>query len=279
MAIMWAAVLAAGLDILTRVIIASRFGVSGAGIYHASWALSGMFANFVLSAMGTDFYPRLTSIIHDHAQATRAVNEQTEIGVLLALPGVLAALSFAPFAITLLYTKEFLAAADLLPWMVLGVFGRVISWPLGYVPLALGAARWYVVMETILFGLWAALTYTMVEEHGIIGAAYAFALIYSAYVVGMLAVTRILIGFSWSIATSRLVFAAAAFIGSAFATRFLWSDAATLIANCTLTFSAVVFSVRGLAARLGDEHRIVTWMLAAPGGRFLLSGALARVRD
>jgi enterobacterial common antigen flippase len=90
-----------------------------------------MFASFVLSAMGADFHPRLTATIHDRAQPARAVNEQTEIGVLLALPGLLAALTLAPLAIKLLYTPQFLHASDLLPWMALGVFGQVISRRLG----------------------------------------------------------------------------------------------------------------------------------------------------
>ena len=166
LAFMWGAVLVAGLDLLIRAIIARKFGIEGAGIYQAGWALSGMFASFVLSAMGADFYPRLTATIHDRAQAARAVNEQTEIGVLLALPGLLAALALAPLAIKLLYTPRFLPAADLLPWMALGVFGRVISWPMGFVQLALGASRWFAATETIFAVLWAALTYAMVEASG-----------------------------------------------------------------------------------------------------------------
>jgi hypothetical protein len=61
LAFIWSAVLVAGVDLLIRAIIARKFGIEGAGIYQASWALSGMFASFVLSAMGADFYPRLTA--------------------------------------------------------------------------------------------------------------------------------------------------------------------------------------------------------------------------
>jgi PST family polysaccharide transporter len=141
LAFMWGGILVAGLDMFTRAIIVRKFGIEAAGIYQAAWALSGVFASFVLSAMGADFYPRLTAAIHDRARAARIVNEQTEIGILLALPGLLAALAFAPLVIKLLYTPQFLPAAHLLPWMALGVFGQVVSWPLGFVQLALGASR------------------------------------------------------------------------------------------------------------------------------------------
>ena len=276
LAFMWSAVLVAGVDLLIRAIIARKFGIEGAGIYQASWALSGMFASFVLSAMGADFYPRLTATIHDRAQAARAVNEQTEIGVLLALPGLLAALTLAPLAIKLLYTPQFLPAADLLPWMALGVFGRVISWPMGFVQLALGASRWFAATETIFVGLWAALTYAMVEAFGIIGAAYAFALTYALYTVAMLWVTRVLIDFSWSIEMRELFLASAAFVGLAFAARFLWSDTATLVAGGAVTLASALFSLRGLAKRLGEGNRLVKWARMAPGGQVLLSGVIPR---
>ena len=82
-------------------------GIESAGYYQAAWALSGLFAGFVLGAMGADFYPRLSGLIHDREAAIRAVNEQTEIGVLLALPGLLATLALAPWVIHAFYTKEF----------------------------------------------------------------------------------------------------------------------------------------------------------------------------
>jgi PST family polysaccharide transporter len=276
LAFMWSAVLFAGLDLLIRATIARKFGIEGAGIYQAAWALSGMFASFVLSAMGADFYPRLTATIHDRAQAARAVNEQTEIGALLALPGLLAALTLAPLAIKLLYTPQFLPAANLLPWMALGVFGRVISWPMGFVQLALGASRWFAVTETIFVGLWAALAYAMVEAFGIIGASYAFALIYALYTAAMLWVTWVLIDFSWSNETRRLILASAAFVGLAFAARFLWSDTATLVAGGAVTFASALFSLRGLAKRLGEGNRLVKLLQMAPGGPTLLSGIIPR---
>ncbi len=62
----------------------------GAGIYSAAFALSGMFVNFVLQAMGSDYYPRLTSVATNKAMMNRMVNEQTEIGLLLGVPGLLA---------------------------------------------------------------------------------------------------------------------------------------------------------------------------------------------
>jgi len=275
LAFMWSAVLVAGLDIFTRAIITRQFGVEGAGIYQAAWALSGVFASFVLSAMGADFYPRLTSAIHDEALAARAVNEQTEIGVLLALPGLLAALAFAPLVIKLLYTPPFLPAADLLPWMALGVFGRVISWPMGFVQLAKGASRWFAATETVFAGLQGILTFWLVERHGTVGAAYAFAANYGFYTAAMLWLTRRLIGFSWSHEARKLILAASGIVVAAFAARFIASEFLSLIAGGALTLAGTLFSLRGLARRLGPENNFIKQVVSIAGER-LISGRNCR---
>ncbi len=78
------------------------------------------YIGFVLGAMGTDYYPRLTAVIHDHTSVNRIVNEQTEVALLLATPVLLAMLGLAPWVITLLYSDQFGEAVETLRWQVLG---------------------------------------------------------------------------------------------------------------------------------------------------------------
>jgi probable addiction module antidote protein len=94
--------------------------------------------NFVLGAMAADYYPRLTGVTTNKDKMGRLVNEQTEIAILLALPGLLFTLAFAPWLLEILYSREFINATALLHWFILGCMARVISWPLGFVMLALG---------------------------------------------------------------------------------------------------------------------------------------------
>jgi PST family polysaccharide transporter len=69
------------------------------------------------------------------------VNEQTEIGLLLAGPGLLATLTFAPWVIRIFYSGQFEPAVEILRWICLGMMLRVVSWPMGYILLAQGARR------------------------------------------------------------------------------------------------------------------------------------------
>ena len=145
---MWNGLMGSAVAYLTVTLIAQHEGTQAVGLYSAAFALSGMFVNFVLGAMGADYYPRLTGVASDKPAMVRMVNEQTEIGLLLALPGLLATMALAPWILQIFYTREFLGAVELLQWFILGCLGRVISWPLGFVMLALGKGRWFLLTET-----------------------------------------------------------------------------------------------------------------------------------
>ena len=64
-AFMWSALMTAGVAFAIRAMITRDLGIEANGIFQSAWAISGMFAGFILSAMGTDFYPRLTAL-RDH---------------------------------------------------------------------------------------------------------------------------------------------------------------------------------------------------------------------
>src|ERR1019366_2843077 len=124
--------------------------------------ISMQYVTFVLTAMGTDYYPRLTGVIHDHEAAGRLVNEQAEIATLLSAPVFIAMMATAPWVIHLLYAASFTPAIEILRWQVLGDVFKVASWPLGFLILAAGDGKTFFLTETasmlVLAGLITGLT-------------------------------------------------------------------------------------------------------------------------
>ena len=132
------AVLMAGATYAIRILVRNNIGLEAAGLYQSAWSIGGLYVGFILQAMGSDFYPRLTAVANDDAECNRLVNEQAQIGLLLAGPGVIATLTFAPLVIAVFYAATFAAAVEPLRWMCLGMALRVIAWPMGYIVLAKG---------------------------------------------------------------------------------------------------------------------------------------------
>lgn len=267
LAFMWGALLTAAVTLAIQSLIVRNLGLDANGVYQAAWAISGMFAGFILGAMATDFYPRLTAVAHDHEQVNRLINEQTEIGILLALPGLLGTLAFAPWIMRIFYTAKFLPGAELLPWFVLGIFGQVISWPMGFAVVAQGAAGWYVAIETSANILRFVLSLVLLQWLGLWGTALAIPLLYVFVTALVYWVCRRLTGFRWAAASLKLLATSAALVLAGFAAQKWLPGYFGIAAGGVLTAVACVFTLRGIATRLGKDHRIIQIACRFPGGR------------
>lgn len=269
LAFMWSGLLTAGVALAIRSLIVRDLGLDAAGIYQAAWGISGMFAGFILLAMGADFYPRLTALSSDPPGMARLVNEQTEIGILLALPGLLGTLAFASMLMKVFYTAKFLPGAELLPWFVFGIFGRILSWPLGFIQLALGASRWFAATETVFVAIHLGLSIVMLRWLGLWGVALAFACVYGLYTVGMLWVGARLIRFRWSTSVIQMLSLSTLLVASGFAAQHFISGWPGLVVGTCLTIASALFSLRGVASRLGSQHQLVQMACRVPGGRLV----------
>ncbi len=134
-----------------RLSVNNSLGLDAVGHYQAASSISMQYIGFVLGAMGADYYPRLTAVIHDKAAATRLVNEQTEIALLLSAPVFIAMMGLAPWLIHLLYATGFTPAIEVLRWQILGDVLKVASWPLGFILLAAGDGNAFFCTETASF--------------------------------------------------------------------------------------------------------------------------------
>ena len=270
LAFMWTGVLTAGVAYLTRLLINLEIGMEAVGIFQSAFRLSGLFVNFVLQAMGTDFYPRLTGVAHDNRKVNQLVNEQTEIGLLLAFPGLLATLVFAPWVIRIFYTAKFAASAELLQWFVLGCLGRVISWPMGFIILAKGKARWMVFTETSANLLHILLIWLGLQYLGVTGVAVAFFVLYVFYTVLIKFVSYQLSGFTWNSDVRKLLITMLPVSGGLFlVSQFMQEIYATIIGTIA-TFAVGIYCLRELTKRLGSEHRICRIVRYVPFSKYLV---------
>ena len=264
LAFMWSGLVAAGVALATRAMILRGFGMEATGLYQAAWGISGVFAGFILGAMGTDFYPRLTAVAHDNAQVNQMVNEQTEVGVLMALPGLLATLVFSPWIIHILYSAKFTESAHLLPWFVLGVFGRVVSWPMGYILLAKGEARWFAITETLSALLHLTLIWLGLRYFGIVGGAAAFAILYGCFTFGIFGVAARLSHFRWSKLVAHLLLASSFVVTATFLLMKFAPELPATVLGGFITLASGFFCIRQVCRRLGQHHRVSQIILRLP---------------
>jgi len=185
-------------QLAVRTMVQHQLGADSLGHFQAAWMISMTYLGFVLGAMGTDYYPRLTAVIHDHAAVNRLVNEQTEVALLLAGPVLLGMLALAPWVVRLLYSAEFDAATDVLRWQILGDVLKIASWPLGFVILAAGAGRTFMLSESVAMTVFVVVTWLVLPWLGIQATGISFLIMYLVYLPLVFWLAKRRTGFAWS---------------------------------------------------------------------------------
>lgn len=255
-AFMYSGLLESGVLWGTRAIIQHKFDLAAVGVYTAAWGLSGQFAKFILKAMGSDFLPRLSGQTDNPKEMTRLINEQIEVGTLLAMPGLILTLVLAPWLILAFLSSQFTLSTELLPWFVVGIFIRVISWPVGFTQVAMGAGRIYVCTQTLAHGLHIGLMILLIDRFGLPGCAMAFATMYLIMFGVIRCVASHLIRFQWSSESLRVILGSAATVVATFLIEQFAPSGMALAIGMTIFLLTTAFCVRSLSRRLPSSHRL-----------------------
>lgn len=190
--------LMSGAAYVVRTFIIRLLGIEAAGIYQAAWTLGGLYVGFVLQALAMDFYPRLVGVVNDHRVCNATVNEQTTVSMLLAAPGIIATITFAPVVIYLFYSPEFAGAVVLLRWICIGMALRIIVFPMGFIIVAKNERLAFFAAEAAWATINIASTWWCLQLFGLEGAAIAFLLTNLLHGLIVYCQARTISGFRWS---------------------------------------------------------------------------------
>lgn len=183
---------------LIRIYITRIGGVSETGFFTAGFAIINTYVAMIFSAFESDFYPRLSSIAKDNKVAKLAINQQSEIAILILAPILMLFLVFVKWAIIILYSKEFLAIHGMLQWAAIGVFFRTISWAIAIILLAKGEGRVFFWNE--LIGNTYTFTFSILGYYfwGLTGIGFAYMISYLIYTLQVFFLAKIKYGFSFT---------------------------------------------------------------------------------
>jgi enterobacterial common antigen flippase len=251
-AFMGAGVMTTGTIYAVQIIVVRNLGLDSAGLFQAAATLSTLYIGVILSAMGADFYPRLTAVASDNISVIRLVNEQAEVGLLLALPGIVFTLAFAPLIFQIIYSAKFLAANDILRWYILGIFLRVICWPLAFIILAKGKGMLFFWTEAIANGLHIGLAWWGVLFFGLAGAGIAFFIMYIFYTALVVLVARRISDFIWSASNIRRMLYAIPLVGLMFLISRILTEVWSMFLGGMLTVITIFYSLKSLQVIVGS---------------------------
>lgn len=236
-----------------RALVLNSAGLEATGLYQAAWTLGSMYTSFILQAMGSDFYPRLTAAGADDGECNRLVNEQARVSLLLAGAGIVAMLTFAPVIVRVFYAASFAPAVGALRWISLGTAMQVISWPMGFILVARNAKTLFLASDAAWAVVHIGLAWLGLRAYGLPGAGLAFFGAYVFHAVFNYALASRLTGFRWTAENLRAGALYLGTIGAAFA-AFSWLPFGWAMgAGTLLAVASGLYSVRALATLVAPE--------------------------
>lgn len=172
-----------GTQLVVRSLIARNIDIAASGQFQAAWSISMLYLGFVLNAMGTEYYPRLSAVANDRETTNTMVNQQVEVVLLLACPIILLMLILSPQLVRLLYSGAFLETSEILRWQFVGDIFKVVSWTVAFILLAKGQGKAFFVAEVLANLLYLMMIFVGIERWGVTVTGIAFLVMYVFYLL------------------------------------------------------------------------------------------------
>jgi O-antigen/teichoic acid export membrane protein len=175
---------------LIRIYISNTGSVDDVGLYAAGFNIIGTYVGLVFTAMGTDYYPRLSGVANDNNKRNTLVNQQGEIAILILFPIILVFVVFIPFIVQLLYSTKFLPINNMIIWAAFAMFFKAGSWAIAFQFLAKGSSKLYFVNELIVNIYLLGFNILGYSYYGLTGLGYSFLITYILYAFQVYVITR-----------------------------------------------------------------------------------------
>lgn len=183
---------------LLRIFINRTGDVADVGFYNAGFTIVNTYVGMVFTAMGTDYYPRLSLIAADNGKCRENINQQSETALLILAPILIFFMVFVNWAVMLLYSTRFLVITGMVYWAAMGIFFKAVSWAIAFVFLAKGASKLFFWNEL------SASVYTLVFNilgyywGGLTGLGISFLLSYLVYLIQVYIIAKVKYNFSFN---------------------------------------------------------------------------------
>lgn len=129
----------------------SRWGsLNDVGLFQAASAICMQSLVIINSTLASDYFPRLSAVHHDKDLLNSTMNRQTEVMLFVVTPISALLIAIAPFIIFILLSSEFETIVPLIQMMALALGFRLIWTILGFVILAKGDKRNYILYDVII---------------------------------------------------------------------------------------------------------------------------------
>lgn len=173
---------------ITRLIIARIGGMEAVGLYNAGFSILSTYVGLIFTAMLTEYYPRLLSVVDVQEQLVENINQQAIVCILILAPIVQVFLVFVEFIIKVLYSSNFIVISGMLHWGILSMYFKAASWAVGFVFVPKGDSKLFLLNEIFANLYMLLLNYIGYIKYGLDGLGVSMLFGYVIYFIQVLLV-------------------------------------------------------------------------------------------
>lgn len=189
-------------------------GLDNVAFYGSGQSIISSYFGIVLTAMTTDYYPRICGVYKDNVRLQDEVNAQSKLGLIMTFPLALIFIAFSSFFIPLLYSEKFLAVSQYTDWALIGTLISVPSNCIAMILLAKQDAKLFTSISLVINILNVLLFIGGYYLMGLIGLgiAYAVNVFIQWLVYGIIINKRYNVNYSKSLNCMLLIVVALVFV-------------------------------------------------------------------
>ncbi len=183
------ALLVPATQLIIRNHIGEELGWDEAGYWQGVWYISSMYLMVVTTSLSVYYLPRLSEIT-DSKELKKEIFNGYKI-ILPVVTGIaLVIFLLKEYVILIAFSDKFMPMLELFKWQLIGDVLKIASWLLAYLMLAKAMTKIFIYTEIVFAILNVVLSIVFVNQFGLVGITYAYALLYLIYLIIMSLIFR-----------------------------------------------------------------------------------------
>jgi len=163
-------------------------GTDAVGYYQAGYTLINKYTGLILTALGMEYYPRLSRVVHSPLRLRAFVSQEINVAIAVIAPVVALFILLRELIVWILYSAEFNVILTFVSWGMIGTVFRTLSWCVAFTILAKGDGKTYLWTEAASAVVNLVLNIVFYRWWGVTGLGVAFLASYIIYTLIVLVV-------------------------------------------------------------------------------------------
>ena len=156
-------------------------GTEQVGFYQAGYTLINKYTGLILTALGMEYYPRLSQVADSRLRLRAFVSQEINVAIAIMAPVVALFILLREVVVWILYTPDFNVILTFVSWGMIGTVLRTVSWCLAFTILAKGDGKTYLWTEAASAVINLLLNIVFYRWWGLTGLGIAFLVSYLLY--------------------------------------------------------------------------------------------------